>query len=155
MAAMSGAIGFPHDDMRMQLRVSLVVARDIAHERQQFDLFLDRDRRVFSCCRLKEAQCHTLKGANSCEMLRCELLISREPQQGRYDFFPDVEHHGERLLRAVAQQGGLHGHAPFIERTLERAGPNQCGTCDDWLRTPPPVPWTVIRAFRARQLRRW
>ena len=48
MAAMCGAIGLPHDDVRVQLWLSVVAPRDVADEREELDLFLDRDRLVFA-----------------------------------------------------------------------------------------------------------
>ena len=91
MAATCGAVGLAHDHLHVQLRLSLVVTRYIAHERQQLDLFMNCNSFVLFRRRLEVTQGHPFEAAASGEMSRGDLVISRELQQSRNGFVPLVK----------------------------------------------------------------
>jgi hypothetical protein len=90
MSAPGRCVGLANDDVGVHLRLA-IFQRDIAGERQHFDLLLKRDPFVVLALTLEEAERDVAEGANAGEARRCHVLLLGEGQQLRDDFISLVE----------------------------------------------------------------
>ncbi len=77
--------------MGMDSRLALLAQRDVADERHQFDLLVDRNLLVGLLLQLEEAQRHPLECADRRQVSPAELLLGREAQQSGNDLFSRLE----------------------------------------------------------------
>ena len=67
MASAGGAIRGADDDVRVHHGLPVIVEGDVPEEREDFDLFDDRDRLVVARCEIKEGQRHIAEASDRCE----------------------------------------------------------------------------------------
>src|SRR5918993_5765068 len=101
VTAVCTPIRFADNDMRVQLRMSLIVLRDVSDKRDQFHLLAHWDFLVFLLVEFEEPQRGSFKRTNGRQVRADETLFGGESQQARYHFFSGVEYHRKGPLRPV------------------------------------------------------
>src|SRR5207249_2424239 len=97
MATPGTPVCFAEHDMRMHLGLALG-QRDVADERENFDLFLDWNPLVLTLGDTEITEGYIAEGANSRELACAEVMFARESFQTLGDLIAGFENHRPGLL---------------------------------------------------------
>jgi monofunctional biosynthetic peptidoglycan transglycosylase len=110
MSAPRRAVGETDDHVRVHVRRLRGVQRDVAEQREDFDLLWHQDPLVVLPLRLEVAELRLAEGADRGEVRGAQTLLPGEQRQPGHHFVAFVEHQRERLLTGRVEQ--LRSHEP-------------------------------------------
>jgi len=102
------AVAFAEHHVHVQLRRAIGAERDVADQRNHFDLLVDPDALVVPALQIEEADDDAAEGADAGEPGRVQPLFGSQPRQARHGIVAGVQHHRIGSLRLRVQQLVLH-----------------------------------------------
>ena len=112
---MSSAVRFADHDVRVNLRLATRL-RDIADEREHFNLLADRDALVIALFEIEKAEDAIAERADGCELTGAKLILPGKKLQPFDHFIAREDHVVERYTATGTQRGRLGDLPPSGRR---------------------------------------